>query len=658
MFSLRWLIRLLGVFLCVARAAFAADSAPVTATDTGTSFVLDNGLVSLMLAKKNALLPNGQPARNGEGISLQYKDGGTITELSDQQRAFYFDIGGDRIYPVADADGQIINPGPDRAEVAYIAEPGDLPFHVELHVVMPRGERGFYLYAIYRHDATMARGNIGETRFVLRGAPGTSLFTNHVVDDDRMGPFTISPMVRQLQDVTTLREDGSIYTKYNNSAYNFDHHVHGMAGNGYGLWMIIPSNEAIGGGPFKQELTVHMGNTLLSMFVGGHFGTRGLSFDDGEVWSKLYGPVFVYLNKGRSVDELWADAKNRAAAEIAQWPYAWLNNPDYPLDRGTVSGHLSLADGAIIPPAPLYRDAGNHFSLTDGANGTWAILSPVNEAWAQVLKGYDYWSQVDAQGNFSISKIRPGLYQLTFIGADQFEELHVDKPVEVKAGATSLGNIVWHPLRHGQTLWQIGTADRLAFEFKNGSTYRHFENFVNYLKDFPNDVTYVIGQSKESQDWNFAQFAVYNKKPYWTIQFDQPQPLKGAATLTIGFTSVDPHNTGATDSNSGERLTDLLVKVNGQQISDVQLRKTGTAGYRSGSSDSNYSVVYLPFDASLLKPGPNEITLGFANALKAPADPLSLSVPPEVMYDALRLEVDPTAMPPVIPPTTTAAVTP
>jgi rhamnogalacturonan endolyase len=651
---MNWRNGFLGVLLSAVAPLFAAESPPATVTDTGTTFVLDNGLLSLTLAKKGAQTANGEPARNGEGISIKYKDGAQVTELSDQQRALYFDIGGDRIYPVADADGQILNPGPDFAEVAYIAEPGDLPFHVEMHVVLPRGQRGFYLYAIYRHDATMAAGSIPETRFVLRGPPGTALFTNHVVDDDRKGPFTTSLLVGQLQDVTSLRADGTIYTKYNNSAYNFDHHVHGMAGHGFGLWMIIPSNEAIGGGPFKQELTVHMGNTLLSMFVGGHFGTRGLTFADGEVWSKLYGPVFVYLNQGDSVDAMWADAKNRAALEIQKWPYTWLQNPDYPLQRGTVSGHLTLADGASLPPAPMYRDDGDHFSLTDGANGTWAILSPVNEAWAQVLKGYDYWAQVDPQGNFTISKIRPGLYQLTFIGANQFEELHLNNPVEVKAAALDLGDIVWHPVRHGQTLWQIGTADRLSFEFKNGDNYRHFENFVNYLKDFPNDVTYVIGQSKENQDWNFAQFAVYNKKPYWTIQFDEPQPLKGTATLTIGFTSVDPHGTGATDSNAPAPPLNYQVKINGQLIDTLDLPKTGTAGYRSGSSDSNYSVAYIPFDASLLKAGTNEITLGFANAVPAPADPLTMHVPPEVMYDALRLEVDPQAN----PPTSTPALAP
>jgi rhamnogalacturonan endolyase len=654
---MRWLNPWLWWLMAASSPAFAADSPPATVTDTGTTFVLDNGLISLTLAKKGAQRGDGQPARNGEGLSIKFKANGQETELSNRNRAFYFDIGGDRIYPVANADGQILNPGPDLAEVAYIAEPGDLPFHVELHVVMPRGEHGFYLYAVYRHDATMPAGSISETRFVLVGAPGTAIFTNHVVDDDRKGPFTTSTMVRQLENVTTLREDGGIYTKYNNAAYNFDHHVHGLAGHGFGMWMIIPSNEAIGGGPFKQELTVQMDNTLLAMLVGRDFSTRGLRFADGEIWSKLYGPVFVYFNQGGSVDALWTDAKNRAAAEIAKWPYAWLKNPDYPLDRGAVNGHLTMADGASLPPAPLYRDAGDKFSLTDGANGTWAILSPVNEAWAQVLKGYDYWAQVDAQGNFSIPNVRPGPYQLTFIGGNQFEELRLNNPVQISAGLNNVGDIVWHPVRHGQTLWQIGIADRLAFEFKNGDNYRHFENFINYLKDFPNDVTFVVGQSKESQDWNFAQFAVYNKKPYWTIQFDEPQPLKGTATLTIGFTSVDPRNSGPTDPTTGERLTDFQVKVNGKQISDVQLPRTGTAGYRSGSSDSNYSVVYLPFDASLLKAGANEITLGFANAQPAPADPLSIGVPAEVMYDALRLEVDPSATPPPLPATPTPNAT-
>jgi len=632
-----------------APAATTTPDQPVTVQDTGTSLILDNGLISLTMAKKNN--PAG---RNGEGISIKYKDGGTETEMSNGKRALYFDVGGDRIYPVADADAQIISNGPDMAEVAWISDPHTVtpmtradaplppsalathqfPFHSEFHIVMPRGEHGFYLYAIYRHDQSMAAGSIGETRFVLFGAGGKKLFTNNIVDDQRKGEYPLE-RGKKLQDVTFLYPDGTIYTKYNNSAYNFDHHVHGMAGHGFGEWMILPSNETIGGGPFKQELTVHLENALLGMLIGGHFGTHGLSFGDGETWSKVYGPVFVYLNHSdvqgdAGIDALWDDAKKRAAVEVDKWPYTWLHNPDYVLDRGTVKGHVSLADGA-------------------STKGAWAILSPAREDWTQVLKGYDYWAQVDADGNFTIPKVRPDNYMLSFVGADQFEEFDVPD-IAVKPGDNAIGNFVWNPIKHGTKLWQIGTADRLSFEFKDG-TERHFEAFARYLKFFPDDVTFTIGKSKEADDWYFAQFAIYNKKPYWTIQFDSPQDQKGKATLTIGFTSADPHNTGSDATTGAGNRTNLQVKVNGTLVNTVRLPKTGTAGYRSGTSDSNYNVVYVTFDASLLKGGTNQITLGHAHAIPAPADPISILPPESVMYDALRLEVDPNSAAPANPAT-------
>ena len=48
--------------------------------------------------------------------------------------------------------------------------------------------------------------------------------------------------------------------------------------------------------------------------------------------------------------------------------------------------------------------------------------------------------------------------------------------------------------------------------------------------------------------------------------------------------------------------------------------------------------MYITFDAALLKKGANEITLGHAEA--TPAAEWKHGVPGQVMYDAIRLEVD------------------
>jgi rhamnogalacturonan endolyase len=85
------------------------------------------------------------------------------------------------------------------------------------------------------------------------------------------------------------------------------------------------------------------------------------------------------------------------------------------------------------------------------------------------------------------------------------------------------------------------------------------------------------------------------------------------------------------------------VKVNGKEVEVVHLPKTGTAGYRSGNSDSPYNVVYARFDATLLKRGSNEIAIGHAEAQAV--SEWKRGVPGQVMYDAIRLEVDPDAAP-------------
>ena len=592
-------------FLGLALTAGEADLPPATVADDGKTVVLDNGVVSLTMTK-----------RGGRGTAIRYTHDGKDVTLAEGKSVLYFDAGGGKAYPIQDADAEVLRKGPDVAEVMWAGKASDrFPFDTELHCLLRRGDSGFYLYAVYHHGPGTAAGGVGETRFVVKGIPGTDLFTHHVVDDRRKGPYPTAKVVSQVQDATWLLDDGSYYTKYDNSAYLADHHVHGMAGHGVGMWMIFPSNEFIGGGPFKQELTVHKENTLLAMLVGGHFGSGGLRFAAGEPWDKVYGPVFVYVNNGESVDAMWDDAKKRAGAEAANWPYEWLENKDYPREHGTVAGSIRLTDGGST------KDA-------------WVILSPPGEDWTQVLKGYDFWTRADAEGRFKLAKVRPGKYTLRVIGGDQFTEFRRDD-VSVEAGKDAdLGELKWHPITHGRRLWQIGVADRSSHEFKGGDDYRHYDNFARYAKAFPDDVTFVVGKSKEAEDWNFAQWSTYSKKPVWTIQFDLPEAPKGKATLTIGFTSANPPK---------GRTTNLRVKVNGKEVEVIHLPKTGTAGYRSGSSDSPYHVETIAFDAGLLAKGENEITLGHAEA--EPAADHKGGVPGEVMYDALRLEVDPDAAP-------------
>ena len=588
---------------------------PVRATDEPTRIVLDNGLVSVEISKPKASI-----------VSIKSHHNGVTTELS--QTMYWSASAGPtdkNAAPIPKGSHtpslqksdlppvRLVRSTPNVAEVVIEGKATPrFPYNVEIHYLMPRGVSGFYAYQIYAHPSDQPAATIGEARFVIKGP--SDLFTNHVVDEKRMGPTNPSPVVRQVMDATTLRQDGSVYTKYDNSAFMENHYFHGMTGRGVGIWMINASNEYVNGGPVKQELTVHQGNTLLNMLQGAHFGSGVLNFAGGEDWQKFYGPFLVYVNHAPTTEALFADAGQQAGVERAQWPYAWVQNPLYPVGRGTVTGQLKLTNG---------QPAANAMVVLAAPGGDWPLQG----------KGYEFWARTDGQGRFQIGKARPGTYTLYACGANQFEQFSRDG-VRVATGTNNLGELDWKPVTHGKTLWQIGVADRATGEFRGGGdNARHWANYLRYPQEFPDDVTYTVGKSNPATDWNFAQWTWYSKHPVWTIRFDTPAAQTGQATLTLGIACANPVK---------GNHTNLEIKVNGTPVSVLHLPKSGMAAYRSGSQDGAYRVEYIQFDARLLHAGTNEITLGHQEATPFPpvAEQMRGAVG-AVMYDALRLEVKP-----------------
>ena len=608
-----------------AKPALAAPPQPVTATEDASRIVMDNGIVRLEVSKLK-----------GNIVSVRYRHGGQDTEVS---KTMYTSVSAgptDKNAPRPRGSVQteqnrpphLAQNTPDAADVQIESGPTPtFPFHTETHYILHRDESGFYAYLVYTHTADMPAATIGEARFVIKGLPGTSVFTDHVVDRQRMGPVSTSPIVQQVSDATFLLQDGTIYTKYDNSAFMADHYVHGMTGHGIGLWMVNASNEFVNGGPLKQELTVHADNTVLNMLQGAHFGSGVLNFKAGETWTKFYGPCFVYLNNGASTQAMYQDAQKRVDLERAHWPYRWVNNPAYPIKRGDVSGQIKLTNGQsaagawIVLAAPLY-------AVTD---------------WPLQGKGYQFWTKAGPDGSFTIPKVRPGTYTLYASGANQFEQFYKDD-VTVQAGnTTELGVLNWQPVTHGKTLWQIGTADRGTAEFHDGNNVRHYANYLRYAKNFPDDVTFTVGKSREETDWNYAQWTWYSKRPYWAIDFTLPQAQIGKATLTFGIAASNPAKGGSNN---------IQIKVNGQEVGSLHLTKSGPAAYRSGGQDSSYSVQTVFFDAAILKAGANEITLAHADAQPVPAlEEQKKGQVGAVMYDAIRLEVDSGNTPPAPPQT-------
>jgi rhamnogalacturonan endolyase len=581
----------------------------VIAQEDESAVQLDNGIVALRYSK-----------RTGNFTRIARHIGDKLQILADGPDAYYWDCNTEPdevpagvnaprkgYFRMAPPDSIHVVKGADFAEiVAAKRHNAWLQFDVELHFVLRAGDSGFYAYADFHHPASVPAAALAQTRFVSKMAGDGSL-SEFVIGDERIRNIPTSAVQRQVSDATFLLEDGTIKTKYQNSSFWAKTLVYGDAGPHFGMWSIIASPEYHNGGPLKQGQTVH-DNVLLRVMQSSHFGAAGVKVAAGEEWRKIYGPVFTYINTGNSVAELWEDAKQRQRAEAAAWPYAWVSDPAYSKQRGAVSGRWKLTDEAA-------------------RQGAWVVLADRGAGedpdWTLQSKGYQFWARTGPDGKFTIPAVIPGRYTLYVSGADQPHQF-AREGVEVRAGDITMVNVEWTPERHGERLWQIGTFDRSAAEFRNGGDARQYEMFKRYTKDFPHDVTFTIGASDPARDWNYAQWTLFAEKPYWTIRFESNRPMRGAATLTIGFSSAQP---------ASGRATRLEVKVNGTLADTIRLPKTGTAGYRGSAQDSEYHVQTVTFDAALLHPGWNEITLGHADASQTGTRI------GQVMYDALRLEV-------------------
>lgn len=594
-----------------------APAAAVTAREDDETIRLDNGLVALDYSKKTSTF---------QGI-WRWVDG-RRQAIAQGEDAYYWDS---VQYPETAPAGVEApanhnfrvraNPGPvrltaneDSAEIVAVARHNAwYHFDVEVHYVLRRGDAGFYAWAIPRHPAALPGAEFEQMRFVSKTVTDGT-FTDFLIGEAREKTINRSDKVQELANATYRLADGTISTKYQNSSYWAETPVYGHAGPRLGLWSITASPEFFNGGPLKQGQTVH-DNVLLRVMTSVHFGAAPVPVAEGEEWSKLYGPVFTYVNEGEGPKALWEDARERYAAEAANWPYRWVSSPEYVKDRGTLTGTWKLkGEGA--------------------RTGAWVVLAapatPGAPDWTMQSKGYQFWARTGPDGAFAIRNVIPGRYTLYISGADQPSQYSEDG-VEIAAGKTTRRDVEWTPERHGTTLWQIGTFDRTAAEFRNGGNARDFEMFKRYPKEFPEDVTFTIGESDAARDWNYAQWSLYSKKPVWAIRFGTDGAQAGTATLTLAFASAQP---------ARGRETNLEVKVNGTLVDTVHLPKTGTAGYRGSAQDSPWNVRVLHFDAALLRPERNEITLGHAEARPFPGGGNVRGPVGQVMYDAIRLEVE------------------
>ncbi len=370
------------------RVAQPQVSAPVTVTDNGRTWTLDNGIVKATINKVNGNMPS-LVYHGIETMGTGGNSGGYWEETPQAAPQLTQTV---TIDPATN--------GGARAEVAVKgvtggtvmltpgAPGGGTYCDIEVRYALGRGESGIYAYAIFSHPAAYGAMGVGESRYITKLNKSFDWIS---VDADR-NLLECTPQdwgagiqihAKEQRILSTGLYKNSVEHKYSYTAVQYKIPAFGWSStkDHVGVWFINPTIEFLSGGASKQELVCHFDANdnpdpiILDYWRGTHYGGgASCNMSAGEEWSKVIGPIFVYCNAlsnpkvpsaadlatlaatagnptvpaawKANATALWQDALSQAKKERALWPYDWVNGVDYPHkdQRGTVTGQIVLND--------------------------------------------------------------------------------------------------------------------------------------------------------------------------------------------------------------------------------------------------------------------------------------------------------------------------
>ncbi|EOX91884.1 Rhamnogalacturonate lyase family protein, putative [Theobroma cacao] len=540
-------------------------------TSDDNRVVIDNGLVQVTIGNPNGYL-----------IGLKYKGFDNVLESRNKdQNKGYWDIVWDdnAIDKIETEQFKVITQTDDLVELSFSKTWNyttdyrkAVPLNIDKRYIVRRGVSGVYMYGIFERLAEFPAAQMYQIRIAFKLQEDKFRFM--ALSDTRQ---RVMPMGRDrnsdrsqtlafkeavlLTNPTDPRLKGEVDDKYQYSCENKDNKLHGWIAEpddnpAVGFWVITPSNEFRTGGPHHQDLTSHAGPTALSMFVSTHYTGKDIetSYNEGEPWKKVFGPVLIYLNSASkdARKTLWEDAKRQLNQEIESWPYNFTGSEDFPNadGRGKVSGQLLVRD--------RYMD--NELMQAQSA---FVGLAPPGEAgsWQTEGKGYQFWTQTDENGRFKIENVRPGEYNLYAWVPGFIGNYKSDLNITIEPGKDiKLGTLIYDPPRNGPTLWEIGIPDRTAAEFyvpdpyptlmnsiciDDVDRYRQYGLWERYSDIYRHgDLVYTVGVSNYSRDWFYAHVTRdggnSTKRPTtWQIKYNLEDVSEtGNYTLQLALASA------------------------------------------------------------------------------------------------------------------------
>jgi rhamnogalacturonan endolyase len=519
--------------------AQTAPNTPVSVTDNATTFTLDNGIVKATIRKGSGFMAS----LVYYGVEMMGGNGGywEQTPQDAPQLANTLTIdpatnGGTR----AEISIKGVTGG---AQMLGRGAPGGGTYDdMEIRYALGRGDSGIYVYAIFTHPANYRASGVGsESRYITRL---NQTFDWITVDKDR-NMLECAPLdwgtgvvvhAKEQRILTQGVYKNSVEHKYSYSGVQYKTPAYGWSStkDHIGIWFINPTIEYLSGGPTKLELDAHFGDNgnpepiILDYWVGGHYDTGArVNVAAGEQWSKVVGPIFVYVNSldrpkptpqaeldtlaatagnptipaswTANANALWDDALAQAKKENAKWPYAWVNGVDYPhLDqRATVTGQIVLTDPLAPKPKAKFQHLIVGLSIPDTQQTQW-----IHNA-----NGYQFFVDATEDGKFTIPKVRPGNYTLHAFATGVLGDFD-QADITVQPGKSiDLGKLTWKPVRYGRQLWEIGYPDRTGDKFFKGDGANNWLWGWNlrYALLFPNDIVYTVGKSDYRKDWFFEE---------------------------------------------------------------------------------------------------------------------------------------------------------